>query len=564
MSFQAILAGGAYSLNNFHGKGVPVILTYAFAGRGDLRGTDYAVADAKLKAAARGAMAKMEDVAGVRFVQVEPSADEMISIFYNDDTDGYSWANYPYTFETGENSSGSIGMNRFYGNYARGSGAFQIMLHELGHAVGLKHPFDGSPRLPPARDNTNHTVMSYDWAGPNKTAYQSLDVRALTYLYGDDSALAGVGVRWFAGADILQISGTARGDRLIGVNGDTRILGRSGNDLLVGRAGDDTLHGNAHWDRLYGYSGDDRLWGGDAGDVLVGGRGDDTLIGERGNDVLRGGEGSDLLTGGNGKDRLSGGDSRDTLAGFAHNDTLDGGGGSDMLHGGDGADRLLGGGGNDTISGGAGPDIITGGAGNDWLWGGSGGDRMFGGDGNDTLKGQEQPDILNGGAGHDILDGGDWSDLLNGANGNDTLFGGTGDDTLTGERGADILWGGGGKDRLFGGPGADTLVGDLWDDTLNGGDGQDLLVGGQGTDLMSGGAAADIFVLGTNAGRDTIADFDPDEFDRLMIRDLGISAEQALNRLVVAGDDMMFTWGGVETRLLGNATTNFDMADFIV
>jgi hypothetical protein len=33
--------------------------------------------------------------------------------------------------------------------------------HELGHGLGLKHPFEKDPVMPSEDDNTNHTVMSY-------------------------------------------------------------------------------------------------------------------------------------------------------------------------------------------------------------------------------------------------------------------------------------------------------------------------------------------------------------------------------------------------------------------
>ena len=37
----------------------------------------------------------------------------------------------------------------------------EVIIHELGHALGLKHPFEGSFTLPPSEENTLYTVMSY-------------------------------------------------------------------------------------------------------------------------------------------------------------------------------------------------------------------------------------------------------------------------------------------------------------------------------------------------------------------------------------------------------------------
>lgn len=40
-----------------------------------------------------------------------------------------------------------------------------LILHELGHAMGMDHSFEGSPSMPTAVDNSNYTVMTYTQVG---------------------------------------------------------------------------------------------------------------------------------------------------------------------------------------------------------------------------------------------------------------------------------------------------------------------------------------------------------------------------------------------------------------
>lgn len=42
-----------------------------------------------------------------------------------------------------------------------GEWGWMTIAHETGHALGLKHPFEGANKLPADQDNTNHTIMSY-------------------------------------------------------------------------------------------------------------------------------------------------------------------------------------------------------------------------------------------------------------------------------------------------------------------------------------------------------------------------------------------------------------------
>ncbi|MEG4349709.1 calcium-binding protein, partial [Microcoleus sp. LAD1_D3] len=138
-------------------------------------------------------------------------------------------------------------------------------------------------------------------------------------------------------------------------------------------------------------------------------------------------------------------------------------------------------------------------------------------DGDDTIMGSASDDILRGKKGNDLLFGLDGNDWMNGNQGNDLTDGGIGDDTLYGGKGFDTLTGGAGNDFLSGNRGEDILIGEKGDDTLYGGQGNDILLGGQGNDFLSGDlgddtlvgdVGSDRFLLSTNSGIDTIADFE--------------------------------------------------------
>ncbi|MEG3843957.1 calcium-binding protein, partial [Microcoleus sp. herbarium14] len=138
-------------------------------------------------------------------------------------------------------------------------------------------------------------------------------------------------------------------------------------------------------------------------------------------------------------------------------------------------------------------------------------------DGDDTLFGSGADDILRGKKGNDLLFSLDGNDWINGNQGNDLTDGGMGDDTLYGGKGFDTLTGGAGNDFISGNRGEDILIGEKGDDSLRGGQGNDILLGGQGNDFLSGDlgddtlvgdVGSDRFLLSTNSGIDTIADFE--------------------------------------------------------
>lgn len=289
----------------------------------------------------------------------------------------------------------------------RGNYAFHTLLHEIGHALGLRHGHVPSATtgtaVDPALDSMEFSVMTYrSFAGAPGLTYSNegwsyaqslmmLDIAALQTLYGADyTTRAGNTVyRLSPDTGALVIDGVAEaapgGNRVFrtiwdGGGRDTYDfsayatplsidLAPGGHvDLDAGGFAQRAYLGQGNWARGHvfnallasgdtrslienaiGGTGDDRIDGNLAANLLEGRAGDDALAGLDGNDVLLGGTGDDTLAGGNGRDRLSGNDGNDRLSGGEGRDILGGGDGDDRIEGGEGRDRLIGGAGADVF-----------------------------------------------------------------------------------------------------------------------------------------------------------------------------------------------------------------------
>jgi serralysin len=393
-------------------------------------------------------------------------------------------ADFPGGTETGpvdDNGDVWFGTAHNYRSPQAGNYEWHTMLHETGHALGLKHgqATYNFGALPSNLDAMEFTVMTYRSYvnGPttgytNETwgyaqTYMMQDIAALQYMYGADyTTNSGNTVySWNPGSGDTLVNGAVAinpgGNRIFatiwdGGGIDTYDLSAYTTHLQIDlSAGGHSLFstvqqaylGNSNYasgniynallfqgntasliENAIGGSGDDDITGNEIDNVLSGGAGNDTLKGAGGNDTLNGDDGNDTLKGGGGSDALNGGAGTDTadyaFAGAVDVNLATGVGGGDAA--GDtynSIENVNGSGNNDTITGDGSDNVLNGNAGNDTLIGGGGSDTLNGGDGSDTLNGGSGFDTISGGAGNDTIQhtGGDFGGNVDGGADIDTL-----------------------------------------------------------------------------------------------------------------------------------------------
>lgn len=348
--YTALLAyqeSSNYRWNGMTDLGTSVVVTYSFTETADLPlladydpygATAYWSYTETQRQHFRDAMAEFEAISGVTFLEVEGTA--MVNAFGADVAGVGGWANYA------NSSDGNTGQGYFvnaYQNMAPGDYGYQVILHEMGHALGLAHPHTGTFILDGALDTQTNSVMTYNIDYPYTTELGVFDIQALQHVYGDGSATDG----WIINVNALgrvAIRTTDLSEVIVSTDQTTVIVAKGGDDLIIGREWAEIAMGQDGNDTIWGYGGIDSLRGG-LGDDLIYGDSDSDFSGD--DDVLLGHAGNDTMYGGGGNDRLIGG------------------GHSDWLQGGYGDDRLVGQSGNDTMIGGEGADIMIGGAGAD-------------------------------------------------------------------------------------------------------------------------------------------------------------------------------------------------------
>jgi serralysin len=322
-------------------------LTFSFPASGGVYGKNYGYGENSAQfghfnnaqqQATREILDLYASVANVHFVEINENLNQHATLrFAESNAPTTAWAYYPTQGQLG----GDVWLRHsliLYDSPVKGNYGYTTLIHEIGHALGLKHPHEAEGyfhAMPGDHDSVEYSVMSYrSYVGASRSAYtnstwsfpQTLmmyDIAAIQTLYGANyqTNSGDTTYHWDTNSGEFFINGEGQGapigNRVFmtlwdGGGHDTYDFSNYGTNLNVDLqpGGWSTIsaeqlatlgyqhyaHGNIANALLYHNNPAsliEDVIGGSCDDVIVGNIADNTLTGGGGDDVLDGGFGDD-------------------------------------------------------------------------------------------------------------------------------------------------------------------------------------------------------------------------------------------------------------------------------
>jgi VCBS repeat-containing protein len=288
--------------------------------------------------ATRAVLQMYSSVVNLTFTEVTETSTVHGDLRYAEsDKPSTAWAYYPSTSPLGGDVWANNSKN-YYDNPLKGTYAYQTLLHETGHALGLKHPQDAKgafAAMPLDHDSLEYSVMSYrSYIGAPLTGYtagstsypQTLmmyDIAALQFMYGANytTNAGNTTYKWDPLTAQMFLNGVGQGapagNKIFmtiwdGGGIDTYDFSNYATNISVNlQPGSWTTASTAQLASL----GSGHYAAGNIANALLYNNNPASLI--------------ENVVGGTGTDTLTGNSASNNLAGGAGNDTLDGSSGSD-------------------------------------------------------------------------------------------------------------------------------------------------------------------------------------------------------------------------------------------
>ncbi|MGK2959435.1 MAG: DUF4214 domain-containing protein [Acidimicrobiales bacterium] len=317
-----------YRWNKASPVGTPVTVTFSFAAAAPVYGnhdladavTGFQAFTSNQQQVTREVLTRISTEIGINFVEVADSFNNYGQIrFSNNMLPGATAgsADYPYSTHsspTGTNldQAGDVFIDVDHTNFILG-GPNKLLLHEIGHALGLKHPFnDGATGisgnyLGQTENSQAYSIMSYTVAQTQTPEWFSLyDLLTLQYLYGrrlnnpgdDDITFTDIqggsliNVNDGGGIDTIDLTAVTVGALVDLREGAFSSIGRVSafSSIEQARNGNDTALNNVS------------IAFGSQIENVTGTRAADTFTGNDLGNAFRGQGGNDAITGGGGLD----------------------------------------------------------------------------------------------------------------------------------------------------------------------------------------------------------------------------------------------------------------------